>query len=117
MYPPCHWQPRGLQRAGLEFLWFGIKEARSCLFVGLFFLAVFVVPRTGVLGLPRYDVLLLAALTIQIAMVAAKLETWDELKAISLFHLVGFAAVGRPAVFRLHVRGSGQLHHSGLAFV
>jgi len=91
LHPPRHWQPRGLQRAGLEFLWFGIKEARSCLFVGLFFLAVFAVPRAGVLGLPRYDVLLLAALAIQIAMVATKLETWDELKAISLFHIVGFA--------------------------
>ena len=91
MHPPRHWQPRGLQRTGLEFLWFGIKEARSCLFVGLFFLAVFTVPRGGVLGLPRYDVLLVAALAIQAAMVWSKLETWDELKAISLFHLVGFA--------------------------
>lgn len=91
LHPPRHWQPRGLQRAGLELLWFGIKEARSCLFVGLFFLAVFAVPRAGVLGLPRYDVLLLAALAIQFTMVATRLETWDELKAISLFHIVGFA--------------------------
>ena len=91
MYPPRHWQPQGVRRAGLEFLFFGFKEARSCLFVGLFFLAVFAVPRTGMLGLPRYDVLLLAALAIQAAMVATRLETWDELKAITLFHVVGFA--------------------------
>ena len=38
------------------------KEARACLFVGLFFIAVFAVPRAGILGLPRYDVLLLIAL-------------------------------------------------------
>jgi uncharacterized membrane protein YoaT (DUF817 family) len=74
-----------------EFLFFGLKQARACLFVGLFFLSVLLVPREGVLGISRYDVLLLLALLIQIWMVWAKLETWDEAKAISLFHLVGFA--------------------------
>lgn len=81
----------GLSRFVLEFLYFGIKEARSCLFVGLFFTAVFSVPRAGLFGLPRYDVLLVLALAIQAWMVWAKLETIDELKAITLFHLVGFA--------------------------
>ena len=82
---------RGWPRFLIEFAYFGIKEARACLFVALFFSAVFLVPRAGLLGLPRYDVLLVAALAIQAAMVWSKLETWDELKAISLFHLVGFA--------------------------
>jgi uncharacterized membrane protein YoaT (DUF817 family) len=81
----------GLPRFLREFLYFGIKEARACLFVVLFFAAVFTVPREGLLGLPRYDVLLVAALAIQVFMLAAKLETWDELKAICLFHAVGFA--------------------------
>jgi len=81
----------GWRRAGVEFLYFGIKEARSCLFVGLFFAAVFLVPRAGLFGVARYDVLLVAALAIQFAMIATKLETWDELKAVSLFHIVGFA--------------------------
>ena len=81
----------GWRRAGVEFLYFGIKEARSCLFVGLFFAAVFLVPRAGLFGVARYDVLLVAALAIQFAMVATKLETWDELKDVSLFHVVGFA--------------------------
>jgi uncharacterized membrane protein YoaT (DUF817 family) len=79
--------PRGL----VEFLYFGIKEARACLFAGLFFVAIFVVPRAGLLGIPRYDLLLLIALAIQAFMVLAKLETIDELKAITLFHAVGFA--------------------------
>jgi len=74
----------------VEFLWFGVKEARACLFAGLFFLAVFGVPRAGVLGIPRYDLLLIIALAIQAWMVRAKLETWDELKAITLFHVIGF---------------------------
>ena len=82
---------RGWPRFLTEFMYFSIKEARACLFVALFFSAVFLVPRAGLLGLPRYDVLLVAALAIQAGMVWSKLETWDELKAISLFHVVGFA--------------------------
>lgn len=81
----------GLRRFVWEFWFFGLKNARSCLFVGLFFAAVFVTPRAGLWGVPRYDLLLIAALAIQIAMVATRLESWDELKAISLFHVVGFA--------------------------
>lgn len=82
------WLPGGFWG---DFLVFGVKEARACLFAGLFFLAVFAVPRAGFLGLPRYDVLLLIALAIQAGMLLTKLETMDELKAIGLFHVVGFA--------------------------
>jgi uncharacterized membrane protein YoaT (DUF817 family) len=81
----------GLPRFFVEFGYFGIKEARACLFVALFFAAVFIVPKTGILGIPRYDVLLVVALAIQIWMVWDKLETVDELKAVCLFHLVGLA--------------------------
>jgi len=81
----------GFSRFVVEFFYFGVKQARACLFAGLFFSAVFLVPRSGILGLPRYDVILVIALLIQIWMVWAKLETWDEVKAISLFHVVGFA--------------------------
>ena len=81
---------RGLRRFAAEFLWFGIKQARACLFAGLFFGAVFCVPQAGLFGIPRYDVLLALALMIQAAMVATRLETCDELKAISLFHAIGF---------------------------
>jgi uncharacterized membrane protein YoaT (DUF817 family) len=79
----------GLRRGLVEFLYFGVKQARSCLFVVLFFAAVFTVPREGAFGISRYDLLLLVALGIQAWMVAAKLETLDELKAITLFHLIG----------------------------
>lgn len=88
-------QPRpsltGWRRGLAEFVWFGLKQLRACLFVGLFFLAVVVVPRDGLLGIARYDLLLLVALAIQGWMIAAKLESADEVKAICLFHLVGFA--------------------------
>jgi uncharacterized membrane protein YoaT (DUF817 family) len=78
------------RRAAVELLWFGVKQARACLFAGLFFAAVFLAPRGGLLGIPRYDILLLIALAIQGWMVWVKLETRDELKAITLFHLIGF---------------------------
>ena len=81
----------GARRHAVEFLYFGIKEARASLFAGLFFAAVFLVPREGLLGVPRYDALLVIAVAIQAWMVWAKLETMDELKAIMVFHLVGFA--------------------------
>ena len=81
----------GARRAATEFWYFGIKEARACLFAGLFFAAVFAVPRGGLFGIPRYDLLLMIALAIQAWMLGAKLETWDEVKAITLFHVIGFA--------------------------
>jgi uncharacterized membrane protein YoaT (DUF817 family) len=81
----------GVRRGLMEFLYFGVKQARACLFAGLFFAAVFAVPRGGVLGIPRYDLLLLIALAIQGWMFWAKLESWDEVKAITLFHIIGFA--------------------------
>ncbi|MDH5736711.1 MAG: DUF817 domain-containing protein [Gammaproteobacteria bacterium] len=81
----------GVRRFFLEFVFFGIKEARACLFAGLFFIAIFMVPREGYLGLPRYDLLLLVALLIQAWMIWSKLETLDEFKAILVFHFVGFA--------------------------
>src|SRR5512141_3254002 len=81
----------GIRRFTVALLHFGIKEARACLFVALFFGAVFAVPRDGLFGIPRYDVLLVAALAIQAWMVAAKIETLDELKAMTLFHVIGFA--------------------------
>jgi uncharacterized membrane protein YoaT (DUF817 family) len=81
----------GLRRGLVEFLWFGIKEARACLFVGLFFAAIFLMPRAGIAGIPRYDLLLVVAVAIQLWMVRVRLETRDELKAVCLFHAVGFA--------------------------
>lgn len=78
------------QRFIMELGYFFLKCLRACLFGLLFFLAVFTVPRTGWLGIPRYDILLVIALGIQIWMVVQKIESVDELKAITLFHAIGF---------------------------
>lgn len=82
-------QLAGCIRFAVELFHFGIKEARACLFVALFFTAMFSVPRGGIFGIPRYDVLLIVAVAIQLWMVWAKLETIDELKSICLFHVIG----------------------------
>ena len=75
----------------IDFWFFGLKEARACLFAGIFFFSMWLVPKAGIAGLPRYDVLLMIALVVQAGMVFSKLETMDELKAICVFHVVGFA--------------------------
>ena len=87
---PPHPGLSGARRAAVELGYFVAKELRACLFVGLFFAAVFTVPRAGLLGIPRYDLLLVIALVIQGWMLWAGLESWDEVKAITLFHLIGF---------------------------
>lgn len=81
---------RGVSLFLLGFWFFGMKQVRACLFAGLFFAAVFLIPRGGLFGLPRYDVLLTFAPIVQFWMVVTKLESWDEVKAISIFHLLGF---------------------------
>jgi uncharacterized membrane protein YoaT (DUF817 family) len=88
--PTNHAEIFGFNRFLWEFWYFGIKNARACLFVFLFFSAVFLTPNAGLMGVPRYDLLLIIAISIQVWMIWAKLETIDELKAICIFHVLGF---------------------------
>jgi uncharacterized membrane protein YoaT (DUF817 family) len=68
-----------------------VKQAWSCLFGGLM-LALLL---TTFLFYPdnapiaRYDFLTIAALLIQVAMLATNLETWEEARVIFVFHVVG----------------------------
>ena len=74
-----------------EFVSFGVKQAWSCLFGGLMLallLATFLFYPADA-PLTRYDFLTLAALAIQAAMLATKLETWEEARVILVFHVVG----------------------------
>jgi uncharacterized membrane protein YoaT (DUF817 family) len=74
-----------------EFVSFGVKQAWSCLFGGLMLallLGTFLFYPADV-PLARYDFLTLAALAIQAAMLATKLETWEEARVILVFHVVG----------------------------
>jgi uncharacterized membrane protein YoaT (DUF817 family) len=79
-------------RRFIQELWrFGLKEARACLFAGLFFGSLFLSGHVAVPGLPRYDLLLLVAISIQAWLLRHGFETWDEFKTIMVFHAVGFA--------------------------
>jgi len=73
-----------------EFLIFGLKQARACVFVGSFFVVLILSNYLPLFGLARYDFLFIAAILIQVVLVLTKLETKDEVKVIMLFHLIGF---------------------------
>ena len=74
-----------------EFVRFGVKQAWACLFgalmLGLLVATHLFYPKGAALA--RYDFLVLAAVAIQLAMIAFKLETWEEAKVILIFHVVG----------------------------
>ena len=75
----------------VEFLWFGVRQARACLFAGLFLGLLWVSSRLPLGDLPRYDFILIGALMIQGALLAAGIERWRDVRATSVFHLLGFA--------------------------
>jgi uncharacterized membrane protein YoaT (DUF817 family) len=87
------WADRNpIRRALYELFIFGLKQAWACLF-GAAMLALilgthYLWPAHGA-PLARYDFLVLAAVAIQIGMLATKLEHWDEALVILVFHVVG----------------------------
>jgi uncharacterized membrane protein YoaT (DUF817 family) len=90
----AHWAGKRPATAFLyEFVRFGLKQGWACLFggamVGLLIATSLWYPRGALLA--RYDFLFLAALVIQIAMLAFRLETFEEAKVILIFHVVGTA--------------------------
>ncbi|NGM33319.1 DUF817 domain-containing protein [Methylobacterium sp. DB0501] len=85
---------RGPVAAGFyEFLRFGVKQGWACLFGGALCGLLIVTHLAWPAGAPvaRYDALTLAAVAIQVAMLAFRLETWEEAKVILVFHAVGTA--------------------------
>jgi uncharacterized membrane protein YoaT (DUF817 family) len=87
-----HWaECRRATAFAYEFIRFVIKQGWACLFGGAM-VALIVgthlwYPRGGMLS--RYDFMFLAALAVQAAMLACKLETWEEAKVILIYHVVG----------------------------
>ena len=97
-----------------EFLRFGVKQGWACLFgallLGLLIATHFAYPAQAPLA--RYDFLFLAAVIIQVSMLAGGLETRDEAMVILAFHVVGTVmevhktAIGswiypEPSLFRI----------------
>ena len=85
-------EPRPGWRTWLyEFVLFGFKQGWACLFgalmLGLLLGTHLLYPASAPLA--RYDFLTLAALAIQVGMLALRLETLEEAKVILAFHVVG----------------------------
>ncbi len=72
-----------------EFIVFGIKNARACVFAGSFFIILFLSSHIPLFGLARYDFIFLSAVGLQIIFLLTKVETWDEVRTIFLFHVIG----------------------------
>jgi uncharacterized membrane protein YoaT (DUF817 family) len=74
-----------------EFLMFGIKQGWACLFGGIMLALLLTThawyPPHALLA--RYDFLVLSAVAIQAAMLAFRLESWNEAKVILAFHVAG----------------------------
>ncbi|MGH1420664.1 MAG: DUF817 domain-containing protein [Hyphomonas sp.] len=85
------WVRGPVSQAIFEFVSFGVKQAWACLFGGVM-LALLVLTHLFYpdgLWLSRYDFLVLAALALQVLMLATGLESWEEARVILVFHIVG----------------------------
>ncbi len=82
---------RPLHAGFYEFIRFGFKQAWACLFGGIMVALIagtyFVYPAGA--ALPRYDFLVLASISVQLALLALRMETLEEARVILLFHAVG----------------------------
>ncbi|KDR95072.1 Uncharacterized membrane protein YoaT, DUF817 family [Peptoclostridium litorale DSM 5388] len=78
---------------------FGVQEALSCIFPAAIFIILAASKIIDIPFLYRHDFILIACLIVQFLMVYFKLETVDELKVISLFHLIGLVL----EIFKVHM--------------
>lgn len=78
---------------------FGWGQALSCLFPVVIFVSLALTQVTPLPFLPRYDWLLVICLFMQWLMLRSGLETRDELKVITVFHLIGLAL----ELFKVHM--------------
>lgn len=88
-----------------DFIMFGLKMAWSCLFAAIFLVLLILSSFFWQTEwrINRYDFLFISAILIQITMLATRLESFEELKVIMLYHVVGTIM----EIFKTHV-GSWQ---------
>src|SRR5699024_1026772 len=72
-----------------QVIYFGWNQALSCMFPVVIFASLILTKSISLPLLSRYDWLLLICLLMQVWMVYSGLETRDELKVITVFHLIG----------------------------
>lgn len=81
-----------------QLLYFTYHQAMSCLFPVVIFIALAISKIIDIPGLHRYDFLLVVCIAMQVVMYVTGLESKDELKVISLFHLIGLGL----ELFKVH---------------
>lgn len=92
----------------IQLVRFSIQQALSCIFPVVIFASLAITQVIPLPFLPRYDWLLLIFLCMQWWMVRSGLETKDELKVITLFHLIGLGL----EIFKVHM-GSWSYPEAG----
>ncbi len=78
---------------------FGVEQALSCLFPVVIFASLAITKFIPLPFMERYDWMLFICLLMQWWMVRSGLETQDEVKVISLFHLIGLTL----ELFKVHM--------------
>jgi len=76
----------------IQQLWFfGIKQAYACVFGGalLFLILLTKLCWQSDFAIARYDALFVLAIAMQVVFVKCKLESWEEVRVILVFHVVG----------------------------
>jgi uncharacterized membrane protein YoaT (DUF817 family) len=96
-------------RALKQLICFGWQQALACVFPVAIFASLAMTKMIELPLLPRYDWLLLICLFMQWVMVRTGLETIDELKVITVFHLIGLAL----ELFKVHM-GSWSYPEAGI---
>ncbi|MBC7589568.1 MAG: DUF817 domain-containing protein [Salinibacterium sp.] len=108
---------RGPRSNLVEFLVFVLKQAWACVF-GAAILVVIIATKLwypDTAALARNDFLVIAAVAIQVIMVASRLETLRELRVIILFHIVGTGMeLFKTSVGSWIYVGDGLLHIGGV---
>jgi uncharacterized membrane protein YoaT (DUF817 family) len=85
-------QARATVRAALhEFIVFGLKEARACIFPAGFFVILLLSSRLPLPMLARYDAIFLATVALQGLLLWSGIESPREALALGAFHALGLA--------------------------
>lgn len=88
----------GFIRAGTQLFRFGWQQALACVFPVAIFASLALTKLIPLPLLPRYDWLLVICIAMQWWMIRSGLETRDELKVITMFHVIGLAL----ELFKVH---------------
>ncbi len=86
-----HWTREHLPVRSAEFIMFVLKQGWAAIFGGLLLIGLIVTDQIWKhdWSIARYDALLIYALVLQITFISTGMESWREVKVISLFHLTG----------------------------